>query len=245
MSDEKCFLTGKVDCDLTDILFEGNIYKIDEDFADEHNLKALKQKIADKLAEKEKEKEQALGQLTAACETLGLSKEELGRFLLGGKAEPESAPATPVDPSVTPAQPTSGSDEDFIDVDGNLTSKIRANVNYEEGVVGTAAPFSGGVKGDDGKTVMEEGKKIKRVGDSAIVSKSNMGITTMAIDHRDGSKITKDLCRVDDQGNLVRSAVAGGNGTQSRECPLCRGTGFTRASGKLCPKCEGTGFILV
>lgn len=245
---EKCFITGKVDCDLTEIMFEGKVYMIDEELADEHPLKKVKQMISDKLSEVEKDKEDALAMLGTACEKLGINKADLGRLLLGGGAQPEAAApaATPETPAVTAEVVTIDKESGFEEVDGSLQTKSNPNVNAEEGISVGGQAYAR-VNDEEGRSIVEDNKKIKRL-DDAVVTKSSMGTTVIRMDHRKAHEIEPLLKQVDSDGNLVRAASSGKgylSGQKTIECPLCRGSGITRVGYKKCPKCGGTGIITV
>lgn len=242
-----CYLSEKEDCELTEVTVNGETFYVDEEIADEFSLKKLKQKILEKKEkkdEKEQEKKQAFETITKACESLGIDKEALAKLLLGKQDEPANQPAS--QPASQPAKTKQNNEDDFIEVDGVLKSSIRANVNSEEGV-SAAMPAYTIVKDNDGKSIVEEGKKIKKT-DDALITKSSMGTTVIRIDHRNGNEIDKMLKQVDEDYNLTRASVSGRgymSGRRTIDCPLCGGSGISKVNNSKCPKCDGVGSIFV
>lgn len=248
-----CFLTGESDCELVEIFHNGQTYMIKEEITDNNSFKKLKELINIKVAENQekekleaeeaqKKKTEALDQLKGICETLGVDAKQLGSFLLGNTAPShESQTKTP---SPTSVDSLKNQDDGFREVDGSLSSSLRAKVTVEEGV-GASMPAYTTVKDGD-KTIKEEQKKVKRIDDGTVVERSNMGTTILKIDHHNGNELTRILSEVDENGNLVRAAVAGSgtnSGQKTVDCPLCGGTGIARIGHQTCKKCNGAGVI--
>lgn len=254
MSNEKCFLSDKEDCELTDVTVNGKTYWIDEEIADEHPLKKLKAMIQEKLDASEKKKEEAISAIAEAAQTLGLSKEDLGRMLLGDKGQAPvqtESPQTTVPAKASPrAVATNNNDDDWEEVDGTLPTnlKVRTNrVSNEHGQVGGGMPAHSSFTDENGKTVSEQNKKVKKL-KNGIVEKSNMGTTVIRMEHRSGHEVDRMLRDIDEQGYLTRAAVSGtgsASGARTMECNLCGGSGITKIGHKECPKCGGTGIILI
>lgn len=253
MNNNKCFLSNKTDCELTEVLINGTTYHVDENLTEEHSLKKLKEMILEKINEESAKKEKAMDDLTAAVAALGISKEELGMMLLGKKAQEPAAqePATQESQveSTAVIKPTTkpqSKDEGFVEVDGTLKSKSM-NVNAEEGIGGTMPAYTN-VNDKEGKKIIETNKKVKRLDDGGIVEKSDMGTTIIRVQGQDPG-LDKMLQQIDpDTGELIRAAVSGSgkaSGRQTVECTLCGGSGITKIGHKTCPKCNGTGIIHV
>jgi len=259
MSDNKCFLSGKIDCELVEVPFNGIIYYVDDNLADEFSLKKLKEKIEEQvnknLTEKEEKdkletekKSKALDDIKNAAASLGLSAEALGRFLLG-QTEPVQASAPIETTAVSVPASTAVSkpkiEDGFVEVEGTLKSKTM-NVSAEEGVSGGVPAYSK-VNDSDGKAVVESYKRVKRLEDGGIVEKSNMGTTVIRINQQDPN-LDKMLKQTDENRELVRAAVSGSgrmSGGQTVDCPLCSGSGITKIGHVTCPKCGGAGMIQV
>jgi hypothetical protein len=228
----KCFISDNED-NLTDIIVNGTIYKISEKLTEDYPLKQIKDMILKKITEEEDKKKNALLIIESALSTLGISKEAFGHLLLGGnKPLPQNVPQNI--PQTTPQD----KDDGFKEVDGSLKSVIRANIHTEDGVAGVRPAYND-IKDKDKKSVIEEGKKVKNIGENTTISKSNMGTTIVTITDND-PKLDKLLRQVDGNYELVRKNISGG---QAAECSFCDGTGITKIGSKLCPKCKGSGFI--
>jgi len=247
MEEKRCFLSNENDCELTDITVDGILYWIKEDIADEYPLKKLKQMIIDKLNEEENKKEQIVQQLTKAIEQLGISKKDLGRLLLG-ESQPAPEPETNnQDESNSGSKNKMVKEDGFVEVDGELKSKIRANVRTESDVPqgGMTAYSTINHKDEEGKSVrvVETNKRVKKL-ENSIITKSDFGTTSISISNRPSTEIERELRQVDSEGNLIRGSIVGdSSGSRTSECNLCRGTGYSRANQKPCQKCGGTGFI--
>jgi len=253
MNEKCCFLTGESDCDLTDLTVDGVIYWIKEDIADEHPLKKLKQLIKDKLEELDKEKleveqkkNEAVARIAEAAKDLGISKEDLGRLLLGEKGltqpeEPEAQVPAVVAPKEIQARK---SDKGFTEVDGDLKTGVSAKVSADNELP-PAMPGYSRVEDGEGRAIHEGNKRVKKLEDG-IVQKSDFGTTIIRIDKRSGSELDKILKETDDQYNLTRAATAGSghlSGSKTIDCPLCRGSGVNRVNYEKCAKCGGVGTI--
>jgi len=240
----KCFITDK-ECKTTDISYEGETYYVEEELAEDNSLKKIRDMIKNKIESIQKEKEDAMGMLEMACSKLGLSKEDIGRMLLGNNSAPPQVASPPEnEPKVIVEKPIKVKDDGFQEVDGDLKSEIKANVSSEQGI-GEAMPAYSTIHGEDGKSVREEGKRVKRL-DDAIITKSNMGTTVIRMDHRSGKEIESLITELDNDGNLVRASASGSgraSGQRTIDCPLCGGSGITRINHQKCPKCGGTGII--
>lgn len=234
-----CFITGE-ECPVTEVFYEDKQYLVKEDLADEYPLKKIREMIANKIQEEEEKKKKALEALNTAVEALGIDKDAFQALLLGQKKEPSP-------PSQLKSLRKEKKDDNYVEVDGNLKADFRANINAEEGVDGSTIPGYSTVHDNDGKTVKEEGKRIKKPDKNTLVSEGNMGKTVIRIDHRSGSEIDKFIKNIDvETKELLRPAVTGRghlSGLRTTECPLCRGSGITRIGEKKCPKCDGTGFL--
>jgi hypothetical protein len=267
MSENKCFLTDEENCELTDVVVNGLIYLIKEEIAEEYPLKKLKEMIATRLAEKskkekeeqeriEKEKSDAVETIAVALKSLGVSKEDFGRFLLGQK-EPEKPVPVPtlseeesnntklIKPNTN--QIKKDEDDGFRPVDGSLVTSTKVNAKYGDDGIGSAMPAHSSFADKEGRTVREENKRVKKLEDG-IVEKSNMGTTVIKMEHKSGSEVDKMIKQVDNEGNLIRAAVSGRghlSGARTADCNLCGGSGITRIGYKSCPKCGGTGTVTV
>lgn len=247
MDNKSCFLTGESDCELTDLTVSGTTYWIKEDIADEYPLKKLKAMIQDKLDELQKgeleaakKKEEAVERIADAAKELGITKEDLGRLLLG-QTKPEQPDQGRLP---APQQKAKRSDKGFAEVDGNLKTGVNAKVSADSKLP-PAMPGYNQVEDREGKTVQESNKRVKKI-DDGIVQKSDFGTTVIRIDKRSGNELDRVLREVDDAGNLTRAATAGRgqfSGTNTVDCPLCRGSGVNRINYKKCAKCDGIGTI--
>jgi hypothetical protein len=246
-----CFITGK-ECEVTDFIVDGKVYKISEELSEENSVKALKKMISDKIESGQSQKKELVTKIEDMAKSMGVSKEDL-LAMLGGKAKTdtdvleEAPPIIPKQTVVKQGDPNDG----FKAVDGELKSNSRASLSVEEGAGDYVTPASKAystVKTKDGKMVVETNKKVKTVGDVHL-SKSDMGTTAIAIAPTNSDGVNRVISAVDKRTmDLVRGSASGGGrdnvgGGQARECPLCKGTGITQINNKVCVKCNGSGFI--
>lgn len=237
-----CFLTGE-ECIVTDVSYNDKVYWIKEDTADEYSLKKLREMIASKLKEEEEKRQKALDALNEAVKALGIDQEAF-KALVEGKPNQTQTQEQPRKQQSTETK-KDNKDDDYEEIEGDLKSPIRARVSAEEGIGAGMSAYTK-VEDPEGKRVVEENKKKKRI-DDGLITKGSLGTTVIKLNNQNSHELNKMLSQVDEEGNLIRAAVSGGNGKASGintvECSLCRGSGITRIGNKTCPKCGGVGLV--
>jgi len=247
---KSCIISGSTD-NLTDISVDGETYWISEEIADEYSLKKLreliKEKINEKLAEKDNKRKLFLQKMEEVADSLGISKEEaIAAFGVGPTDKPAKSPQETPEQTATPEQaavkpkPKSKSDEKFVEVPGNLTSKINASINDESGGSASTMPAYGRVEDEKGQQVVESNKRMRKLDDDTIMTKSDFGESQISIVPQNSHEIGQYLTQVSEEKDLVRGNISGRNA--ARECTMCRGTGFHPITKKLCPRCKGLGY---
>ncbi len=253
MSD-KCYLTGATE-KLMQVVVDGTTYYVSEEIGDSCSAKQLNEKIRTKKSEEGNKVSCILAQMDDMAKTMGVSKEDLIK-ILGGKLPGEirevEAVVEKAEPKLTlvkvQPQPQQPKDDGFREVQGGLTSPIRARVNIDnsQGAISGSVPAFSSVRDNNSKVVIESDKKVKTVGEGnnkTLITKSNMGTTAIKVGGRKADEINKTISQLDHDHNLVRKSITGGPGSQGSECPVCRGTGFTQINQSTCIKCDGVGVI--
>jgi len=244
MTNKFCIITNESDCELTDLTVDGVDYWIKEDLADELPLKKLKEMVRNKILEKEQKKNEAIERISKAAEDLGISKEDLGRLLLGQNNNSNNSNNSQNTTNNRQLTKPKVIDKGFEEVDGELKNGVSARVKVE-GDLPPSLPGYSSISDNDGNTIRESNKRIKKLEDG-IVQKSDFGTTVIRIDKRSGSELDRLLRSVDENGNLTRASVAGGDyvsGAKTIDCPMCRGSGVNRVNYQKCVKCDGAGTI--
>ena len=247
----QCFITGEKDCELTEINYNSKVYLISDAICEEMSFKKLceminkkEEEILEKSKEEENKKNDTLNKIKELCAVMGITPQALSD-LIGGSPNQTTNNVTPKEIAESAVKKCAPRKPDgFKEVDGSLRSDIKIAVKSEGELPGAMPGYSSVKDGD--RTIRETNKKVKRVNENTIVEKSDMGTTVIQIDHRSGREIEQMLRQVDENGELVRAAVAGSgrvSGKQTISCPLCGGTGISKIGYENCKKCEGSGII--